>query len=47
MGHLEKYYFDDSNFMREISSFPGAFHMQEGIHHERLIVFRATLTRKL
>ncbi len=42
-GPFRKYYFEDARYMKEIASFPGAYTLRDGVHYERLIVFRATL----
>ena len=42
-GPFRDYYFEDAAYMREMASIPGAYSVRDGIHHERLIVFDATL----
>ena len=42
-GPFRPYYFEDPTFMAEIAALPGAYQMIDGVHHERLMVFRATL----
>jgi release factor glutamine methyltransferase len=37
------YYFEDAAYLREMASIPGAYTVRDGVHHERLIVFEATL----
>ena len=39
------YYYEDERYMRMINSFPGAFFMHNGTHHEMLTVFEATLPK--
>ena len=43
-GPFRDYYYEDAAFMREIGSIPGAYAIRDGVHYERLIVFRATLS---
>ncbi len=42
-GPFRDYYFEDEEFMREIALIPGGYTIRDGVHHERLIVFQATL----
>jgi len=42
-GPFRDYYFEDEAFLREIASVPGGYTVQDGVHHERLIVFDARL----
>jgi len=42
-GPFRDYYYEDEGFLREIAQVPGAYTLVDGEHHERLIVFRATL----
>jgi hypothetical protein len=42
-GPFRPYYFEDPAYLREMASIPGAYSVRDGVHHERLIVFRATL----
>lgn len=42
-GPFRKYYYQDAKYMKEIASFHGGYLMQDGVHYERLIAFRATL----
>ena len=40
---FRQYYFEDDAFLREIAAVPHGYHVHDGRHHERLIVFEATL----
>lgn len=42
-GPFRNYYFEDPVYMREMAAVPGAYTIIDGTHHERLIVFEATL----
>ena len=42
-GPFRPYYFEDAKFMKEIALLPGAYTVRDGMHYERLMVFRATL----
>ena len=45
-GPFREYYFQDAAFIREMASIPGAYSIHDGVHYERLIVFRATLPQR-
>ena len=42
-GPFRDYYFEDPVYMKEMAAIPGAYSVRDGVHHERLIVFRATV----
>ncbi len=42
-GPFRDYYFRDPDYLREMASVPGSYTVRDGVHHERLIVFDATL----
>lgn len=42
-GPFRPYYFEDPVYMKEMAAIPGAYTVREGVHHERLVVFEATL----
>lgn len=42
-GPFRDYYFEDPVFLKEMAAIPGAYAVRDGVHYERLVVFRATL----
>ena len=42
-GPFRNYYFEDPTYMKEMAAIPGAYTVREGVHYERLIVFRSQL----
>lgn len=42
-GPFRQYYFEDPAFMRDIAKVRGGYIVRDGVHHERLAVFEATL----
>ncbi len=42
-GPFRDYDFEDPTFLNEIANVPGSYTLLEGVYHERLIVFKATL----
>ncbi|MCP3904566.1 MAG: methyltransferase [Planctomycetes bacterium] len=42
-GPFRDYYFEDPAYLREMAAIPGSYDVRDGVHHERLIVFEATL----
>ena len=42
-GPFRDYYFRDPDFIPEMAFIPGSYTVRDGVHHERLIVFDATL----
>ncbi len=42
-GPFRDYYLEDEEFMREMALIPGGYTIRDGVYHERLIVFQATL----
>ncbi len=42
-GPFRPYYFEDERYMLEMAAIPGAYTLIDGVHHERLIVYEATL----
>ncbi len=42
-GPFRSYYFEDPAYIREMAMVPGAYSVRDGVHHERLMAFEATL----
>jgi methylase of polypeptide subunit release factors len=42
-GPFRPYYFEDPAFLREMARIPDSYQVRDGVHHETLIVFQATL----
>jgi methylase of polypeptide subunit release factors len=42
-GPFRDYYFEDAAYLKEMAAVPGSYAVRDGVHYERLIVFRATL----
>lgn len=42
-GPFRDYYFEDKAYMKEMACVPGAYSIRDGVYHERLTVFEATM----
>jgi release factor glutamine methyltransferase len=44
-GPFRDYYFEDPLYLKEMAAIPGSYSIRDGVHHERLIVFKAILPK--
>jgi hypothetical protein len=44
-GPFRDYYFEDPAYLKEMASVRGSYDVRDGIHYERLVVFRARLPK--